>query len=342
MKNSRIILIVLLLGLLFCIPQNSNSQTTTVEDYFPINTGAKWEYRVDFPGQVSVPYKPWFEEPSFLLCTTLTCGMGSWEAGQINFDMLVNNVFEESPTSTTWDLLVSNMFVQFYSYLTDTLITCRLRLELEGGNAKLDFLAVLPVGDPNWIIGRALARLSPEDLTEKFNISVPAGDFTNCVKSIHYLYGSGTYILSGNFPIEVFLAPDVGIVKVVGKDLSGETLYTQELVNFIPSPAVDVEKRTDLSPKDFVLYQNYPNPFNPSTTIKYSIPNVVKMTRRVIFTKLIVYDVLGKKVATLVNREQKPGYYEVEFNAANISSGVYYYQLRAGSFIETKKMILMR
>jgi len=96
----------------------------------------------------------------------------------------------------------------------------------------------------------------------------------------------------------------------------------------------------DLIPKEYKLYQNYPNPFNPSTTIKYAIPNVE--TGHAPSVQLKVYDVLGKEVATLVNKEQNTGYYEVEFDANNFSSGIYYYQLRAGNLIQTKKMVLLR
>ena len=80
------------------------------------------------------------------------------------------------------------------------------------------------------------------------------------------------------------------------------------------------------------LEQNYPNPFNPSTKISWQSPVSGWQT-------LKVYDVLGNEVATLVNEYRDAGSYEIEFNASKLSSGVYYYQLRAGSFVETKKMI---
>ncbi len=88
-------------------------------------------------------------------------------------------------------------------------------------------------------------------------------------------------------------------------------------------------------PAKFSLEQNYPNPFNPSTNIQYSIAN-----RQ--FVTLKVFDVLGNEVATLVNEEKPAGNYEVEFNPINLSSGVYYYRLKAGEFIKTKKMILLK
>ena len=103
-------------------------------------------------------------------------------------------------------------------------------------------------------------------------------------------------------------------------------------------------------PSEYVLEQNYPNPFNPSTTIKYSIPNVISTEGRNLFVNLKVYDVLGNEVATLVNEEKPAGSYNVEFDASKLASGIYFYQLRASDhstgsgqgFVETKKMILIK
>ena len=87
--------------------------------------------------------------------------------------------------------------------------------------------------------------------------------------------------------------------------------------------------------KDFELYQNYPNPFNPSTTIEYDLPKEG-------FVTLKVYDVLGNLVKTLVNKYQAKGRYDINFNAGNIASGIYIYQLQSGNFISTKKMLLLK
>jgi hypothetical protein len=86
---------------------------------------------------------------------------------------------------------------------------------------------------------------------------------------------------------------------------------------------------------NFVLEQNYPNPFNPSTKIRFQVPNSS-------FVNLKVYDVLGNEVATLVNEEKTTGSYEVNFNAKGLSSGIYFYQLKVGNLISTKKMVLMK
>ncbi len=104
------------------------------------------------------------------------------------------------------------------------------------------------------------------------------------------------------------------------------------------SKTIEVEVTT---PLEFSLAQNYPNPFNPSTTIKYNIPSEGTGLALSAVT-LKVYDVLGKEVATLVNEEKPAGNFEIEFDATHLSSGVYYYQLRTGEFVETKKMILLR
>ncbi len=88
-------------------------------------------------------------------------------------------------------------------------------------------------------------------------------------------------------------------------------------------------------PSNFILYQNYPNPFNPQTEIKYSLAK----TGRV---KLSVYDITGTKITDLVNGIQSPGNYSVKFNGSDLASGIYFYRLEAGKFIDVKKMILLK
>jgi hypothetical protein len=94
-------------------------------------------------------------------------------------------------------------------------------------------------------------------------------------------------------------------------------------------------KETTIVPKEFALEQNYPNPFNPDTKIKYELPAKG-------FVTIKVFDVLGKELVTLVNEDKNPGNYVVTFNGSGFSSGVYFYQLKSGSFIETKKFLLLK
>ena len=97
---------------------------------------------------------------------------------------------------------------------------------------------------------------------------------------------------------------------------------------------------SDLFVSEFKLEQNYPNPFNPSTTIKYGIPIVE--TGHAPSVLLIIYDILGREVTTLVNKQQKPGNYEVSYDASQLSSGTYFYRLISGENSETKKMMILK
>jgi len=94
-------------------------------------------------------------------------------------------------------------------------------------------------------------------------------------------------------------------------------------------------ENTNIALLNFSLYQNYPNPFNPLTKIKYQIPELS-------FVSIKVYDVLGNEITTLVNEEKTIGSYEVELNAMSLPSGIYFYRLQAGDYIETKKMVLLK
>lgn len=88
-------------------------------------------------------------------------------------------------------------------------------------------------------------------------------------------------------------------------------------------------------PTSFSLQQNYPNPFNPSTMIDYSIPKTSLVTIK-------LYDILGKEILTVVNEEKSAGNYSVQFNGGNLSSGIYFYRMQSGNFVETKKLLLLK
>jgi hypothetical protein len=122
---------------------------------------------------------------------------------------------------------------------------------------------------------------------------------------------------------------------VVGWNGTSESAKT----NYVGTPAefhkVQAPESNNEAPKEFALYQNYPNPFNPSTKISWQSPVGSWQT-------LKIYDVLGKEVATLVNEFKPAGNYEVEFDATGLSSGVYFYTLRANDFEYSKSMILMK
>lgn len=96
-----------------------------------------------------------------------------------------------------------------------------------------------------------------------------------------------------------------------------------------------IKNKKNVIAEEFVLYQNYPNPFNSSTNIEYSIPHPG-------FVTLKVYDVLGNEVATLVNEEKPAGRYEVKFSANILASEIYFYVLRSGDFVQSRKMLLLK
>jgi hypothetical protein len=132
----------------------------------------------------------------------------------------------------------------------------------------------------------------------------------------------------------------------VAKDLSDEIQEFYE--NNFGYPIVLSSDVPMVELNNFILEQNYPNPFNPSTKIKFTLPSVIASeAKQSQLVTLKVFDVLGNEIATLVNEELSPGEYEVSFGShsgevRNLTSGVYFYTLKTGGFIQTKKMILMK
>lgn len=134
----------------------------------------------------------------------------------------------------------------------------------------------------------------------------------------------------------------------VSNDIATALYYASDhlpvYADFVLEPLTSIkDDEAELIIDDFELFQNYPNPFNPTTIIKYTIPKIVNSS---ISTgsnvELKVFDVLGRELKTLVNQSQKPGNHEIIFNAENLSSGIYFYTLKAGSFYSTKKMLLIK
>ncbi|GMU96739.1 T9SS type A sorting domain-containing protein [Ignavibacterium album] len=149
--------------------------------------------------------------------------------------------------------------------------------------------------------------------------------------SAYFRIGTTNTDANGNFSFSTGL--NIEAIAVTATDFWGNTSNFARL-NIV----TDVEDEKQI-PTEFALEQNYPNPFNPSTKIRFSIPNV---GTELALSVLKVYDILGNEVATLVNEEKPAGVYEVEFNASQLSSGIYFYKLSAGSFTEVKKMTVLK
>jgi hypothetical protein len=143
----------------------------------------------------------------------------------------------------------------------------------------------------------------------------------------------GNQNVSVNFnAIGLTIGSYTGILKVNSNDPVTPVKNIGLRLNVGP---VGVQTNLTGIPSEFKLDQNYPNPFNPSTVINYQIP--VNN-----FVTLKIYDLLGKEVMTLVNEQKQAGYYNVEFNATNFASGIYFYTVKAGDFKETKRMLLVK
>ena len=144
--------------------------------------------------------------------------------------------------------------------------------------------------------------------------------------------GTSTYYLTNLFNGEV-IEIATGTTDIPLEPLVG---YKAVIYYYGTEPViVDVDEEDNLVINEYQLSQNYPNPFNPSTKIMYQIPESGLVTLR-------VYDVLGREVATLVNSEQQTGSYTINLNGANLSSGIYFYTMIAGDFMNTKKLILLK
>ena len=177
-------------------------------------------------------------------------------------------------------------------------------------------------------------------------------------KSIHLNSSSMNVTILGNFGVtssninpafqstgtwyEFFTGDSINVTDVNAQISLQHGEYKLYTSSKLPSLdyITDVEK-SPVVPSEYKLEQNYPNPLNPSTTISFTIPNI-ETTRRVVFTTLKVYDILGREITTLVNEEKVPGSYNVYFNGNNLPSGIYFYRLAAGNYTTTKKMLLLK
>jgi choice-of-anchor B domain-containing protein len=208
-----------------------------------------------------------------------------------------------------------------------------------------------------------LARDPSPDITV-WEISDPSdpqlvGSYRDSTATVHNLYIIGNYAYTSYYTsgFKVFDVSDPAMPMVAGhydtSPASGEGfdgafgcypfasngyIYISDqtgLYIFTFDPALVSNEDENHLPVNFGLAQNFPNPFNPTTKIRYSVASSQ-------LTVLKVYDVLGVEIVTLVNEEKSPGEYEVDFNGSSFPSGIYFYSLSSGSFIQTKKMLLIK
>lgn len=141
-------------------------------------------------------------------------------------------------------------------------------------------------------------------------------------------------ITSNNFTLDSLSPGTTYYWRVSAKGNSGCSPFSNSW-SFTTTGSVNTDETNNVIPAEYVLYQNYPNPFNPSTIINYSIPAAGKV-------EIKIYDIIGNEISTLLNEFKQPGNYKINFNSNIIPSGVYFYQIKAGNFSDTKKMLLIR
>ncbi|MDP2303816.1 MAG: T9SS type A sorting domain-containing protein [Ignavibacteria bacterium] len=200
-----------------------------------------------------------------------------------------------------------------------------------------------PIDPCNWPFGSVVGGVNCSSIPPQFLYSGNPGSnigwICNTKTDQRFLLTTGPFKLKVNEPVEI-----IGAFIVGRKENPLSSFYEARRItsyarslhksNFGQFPlGLDGEASTSVNM--YELSQNYPNPFNPITTIHYSIPQTGLVTIK-------IFDILGKEITTLVNEEKKSGNHKIEFNGSKLSSGIYFYQIKSGSFTATKKLVLLK
>ena len=151
-------------------------------------------------------------------------------------------------------------------------------------------------------------------------LQIPVSVFSN----------GGSFISGGNYQINGTLGQS--LIGSVGSSNNMNLIgfwYTTE--GFV----TDIQEEQNPLPTEYFLSQNYPNPFNPATKIQYGVKERIDI-------KIVIFNAIGEEILLLLKELKEPGSYEIEFNASTLPSGVYFYRLQAGDFVQTRKMILLK
>ncbi len=211
-----------------------------------------------------------------------------------------------------------------------------LRNYLLGGVNK----AGMPIDPCTWAWGH-INGVSCSEVNPKFMYSgdpeTDIGWINNVSVDVRGLTNAGPFYLSNNESVDIIVAYVIGRGSSATNSVTVVRSMVSEIFDVFNQNypvVVGVEQKPNIV-SDFKLYQNYPNPFNPSTVISYQLPEAGRVS-------LKIYDLLGREIVSLVNEEKQAGNYQVQFDASNLASGLYFYRLKTEKFVETKKMILLR
>jgi N-acetylneuraminic acid mutarotase len=264
------------------------------------------------------------------------------------FNLAYNSVYEYDPVSDTWDTTKTPMPTARFNHSSAVVDG---KIYVFGGATNNTLLAInsVEVYDPvsdTWDTTKTPMPIAKCFHTScasngKIYIFTGASGFSIVYDTVEeYDPVSDNWTTKTSIPTARWgpgsCAVGENIYVIGGADVNNLRLSTVEAYNpALDITGVDEQEYYDGTPSRYTLFQNFPNPFNPTTTIGYVLQEKSN-------TKLTLLDSLGEEIALLVNEQQDKGYHKVDFDASNLSSGVYLYRLQAGDFVQTRKMILLK
>ena len=324
MKSKSALYVIFFVFCFFCFSEKTLPQKTTRpdtphnnSDFFPTSVGTWWTYDViryvNFPRDSSVK-----SELTIRITSTDTLSNGlpvsRWQV-TISDSELFGQIFPFGEDSVVYVGQAGDSVMLYRSTKDTTSRYMLLRFPLVVGQT--------------WGMDDFTSFQSSLDSTG--TISVPNGTFENCVQVGRH----GGWWQASIGRLES-LKESVGFIEIIHhQEGLINNKFTMKLKDYYIEPTFAGEQDGGVPTRAFILSQNYPNPFNPNTEVRFEI-------RGLGLVSLKIFDLLGKEIATLVNEELHAGIYHVSWNPVNQSGGVYFYWLRAGDFVEVKKLVYLK